>query len=60
MMVGKNDLYCDVCSFPPGVFVGILDYENKPIQYTDIFAAVKLENFIRKKNDIFLNFCSKH
>ena len=49
MMVGKNDLYCDVCSFPPGVFVGILDYENKPIQYTDIFAAAKLENFIRKK-----------
>ena len=31
-------------------------YENMPIQYTEIFSAVKMENFPRKKIDIFNNF----
>ena len=28
-------------------------YENSPMQYTLIFLEEKIENFIRKKNDIF-------
>ena len=32
----------------------IQHYENFPMQYTEIFfSAVKIENFTRKKNDIF-------
>ena len=30
-------------------------YENLPMQYTEIFSAVKMKNFIGK-NDIFLIF----
>ena len=31
-------------------------YENLPMQYTDYFSAVKIENFIRKKLVFFLIF----
>ena len=35
-------------------------YENLPMQYTEIFLALKNENFQLKKFDSFLIFCSKH
>ena len=31
-------------------------YENLPMQYTEIFLALKIENFQLKKVDIFLIF----
>ena len=31
-------------------------YENLPMQYTEIFLALKIEHFQLKKNDIFLIF----
>ena len=34
----------------------IIHYENTSMQYTEIFSPVKIENFVRKKNDIFLVF----
>ena len=34
-------------------------YENMPMQYTDNFSAVKVENFTRKKKMIFLIFLLK-
>ena len=35
-------------------------YENLPMQLTEIFLALKFDNFQLKKNDIFSYFCSKH
>ena len=35
-------------------------YENLPMQYTEIFLALKIENFQLKNFDIFLIYCSKH
>ena len=35
-------------------------YENLPMQYTEIFLALKIENFQLKKFVIFSYFCSKH
>ena len=36
-------------------------YENLPMQYTEIFSPVKIENFQWKFFDIFQSyFCSKH
>ena len=35
-------------------------YENLPMQYTEIFSAIKIENFTRKKKrKIFLIFLLK-
>ena len=34
----------------------IIITKNLPMQYTEIFLALKIENFQLKKNDIFLNF----
>ena len=31
----------------------IMHYKNMPMQYIGIFLAVKIKNFIEKKNDIF-------
>ena len=33
-----------------------IHYENTPMQYTENFLVVKIENFIRKLFDIFLIF----
>ena len=33
---------------PVGKLLFPLNYENTPMQYTEIFSAVKIENFIRK------------
>ena len=35
-------------------------YDNLSTLYTDIFLALKIENFQLKNFDIFLVFCSKH
>ena len=35
------------------------DYKNMPMQYTEIFSAVKNENFQQKNFDIFLIFFLK-
>ena len=36
-------------------------YENLPMQYTENFLALKIENFqLKKKKDIFLIFAPKH
>ena len=45
--------------------VGQFNYENLPMQYTEIFKVVKYENFHWKKLDIFLIFaqnidCESH
>ena len=39
-------------------FIGLthIQYENIPMQYTEIFIAVKNENFQKKSFDIFLIF----
>ena len=35
------------------VIITCKHYKNLPMQYTEIFSSLKMENFIRKKNDIF-------
>ena len=34
-------------------------YENLPMQYTEIFLALKIENFQLKNSDIFLIFARR-
>ena len=39
-----------------GLFVRMRHYDNMPMQYTEIFSPVKIENFQWKMFDIFLIF----
>ena len=52
---------CDGGSQGDVVLVNLeLHYENLPMQYTEVFWALKMENFQLKIFDSFLIFASKH